>query len=114
MPILDSQVVVPDEAWAFTASLGMEQEFAELLALTRQFYHPVAELVVEYTPFDPTFKDEQMLAKVAVLPGGRIGSDADREWIDLVWDRFPRPLLTRITTVSYPFEHPSDAAHARS
>jgi hypothetical protein len=64
------------------------------------FYGPTGAMVVEYDPCDPTFEDEQLTLQVQVLPGGRVGMEADLSWMKLARERLGPALCTRITPVS--------------
>jgi hypothetical protein len=94
-------VTVPDEAWGFVERLGLREAFAKYLSMAEAFYRPFAGMTVQYDPYDPTFEDEQMTLQVDALPGGRVGSDADLEWMKIAHERFGGVLCSRVTPVSY-------------
>jgi hypothetical protein len=114
MSAFDGVVSVPAEAWAFADRLGMREAFADYLSMAEDYYSPVAELVVEFDGHDPTFEDEQMTLNVHVSPGGRVGGDADLEWMRRSREHFSPALLTRITPYSQIVDSTSEAAHART
>jgi hypothetical protein len=95
-------VIVPAEAWDFVEHLGVREAFESYLSMAEAFYRPFAAMTVQYDPYDPTFEDEQLTLQVDALPGGRVGSDADLEWMKIAHERFGGVLCSRITPISYP------------
>lgn len=103
----DTPITVPQEAWEFLDRLGMRDAFEAYLSMAEDYYSPVAQMIVEFDVFDPTFGDEQITLTVRVAPGGRVGGDADLEWMRRCREHFSPVLLTRVTPYS-------QVAHART
>jgi len=108
------RITVPEAAWEFADRLGGREVLADLLERTWEHYRAVSEIVVEYTEFDPTYGDEQMTAIVGVLPGGKVGADADLGCLEGYRERFSPELFSRITPVSHPVTAQPTAGNGRA